>query len=216
MAEKTTLKYYFSTEGETEKWYLEHLSKLINSMPTATNKVVFHIKVCPPKSYVKRLAVLKEVNVNHFFDVESTEPEYEKRFIAVLDDMNAAENLGKTVTYFPAYTNLTFELWMILHKMDCNGAVDNRKNYLALINRAFKTNYEGLKEYKEEKHFKQILNQITIEDVKCAVVRAEKIMEENKRRSYELNKHHNYSWYKENPSTEVGTVLGKILKECGV
>lgn len=32
MAEKQTLKFYFSTEGETEKWYLEHLQTLINNV----------------------------------------------------------------------------------------------------------------------------------------------------------------------------------------
>ena len=48
------------------------------------------------------------------------------------------------------------------------------------------------------------------------MARAEKIMEENKRRSYELNKYHNYFWYKENPSTEVGSVIGKILIACNV
>lgn len=31
MIEKKTVKYYFSTEGQTEKWYLEYLENLINS-----------------------------------------------------------------------------------------------------------------------------------------------------------------------------------------
>lgn len=42
MAEKTTLKYYFSVEGETEKWYLEHLSALINQADKSLCKVVFN------------------------------------------------------------------------------------------------------------------------------------------------------------------------------
>lgn len=214
--EKRTLKYFFSTEGETEVWYLKRLEELINSSPNSTCKVSFCIRKDSPRSFVKKLSILNKVDIFHFFDVESVEPEYEKRFIGVLDNMKLAEKFGKNIKYISVYTNLTFELWIILHKMDCNGCVSDRKKYLSYINKIFNTNYEALKEYKEEKHFKQILNQISIEDVKNAVLRADKIMQENIRRGYTLNKHNNYSWYKENPSTEAGNVIAKILNDCGL
>lgn len=159
---------------------------------------------------------MQDIQINHFFDVESTEPEYETRFKKVLDNLKNAEKLGKSVQYYPAYTNLTFELWMILHKIDYNTSVSDRKSYLSGINKAFNVNYQGLKEYKEEKHFKQILNQISLDDVKAAVQRADKIMQENKNRGYKPKSHLNYSWYAENPSTELGSIIGKILLECGV
>lgn len=214
--EKRTLKYFFSTEGETEIWYLKRLEELINSSPNSTCKVSFNIRKDSPRSFVKKISILNKVVIFHLFDVESVEPKYEKRFIGVLDNMKMAEKLGKNITYIPVYTNLTFELWIILHKMDCNGCVSDRKNYLHYINKIFNTNYEALKKYKEEKYFKQILNQISIEDVKNAVLRANKIMQENIRRGYTLNKYKNYSWYKENPSTEVGNIIAKILKDCGL
>ena len=216
MAEKTTLKYYFSVEGETEKLYLEHLAALINQSDKSICKVVFNTKVCTPSSFVKRVSFLQNIKINHLFDVESTEPEYEKRFKNTLDNMKLAETSGKAVQYFPGYTNLTFELWMILHKVDCNGSVSDRKNYLVGINKAFNLSYQGLKEYKEEKHFKQVLNQISLVDVKEAVRRADIIMRENKKRGYKPNNYLNYSWYSENPSTEVGNVIGNILSNCGL
>lgn len=55
MAEKQTLKFYFSTEGETERWYLEHLQTLINNCTEAEYKVSFIIKVCRPKTFIKRV-----------------------------------------------------------------------------------------------------------------------------------------------------------------
>ena len=90
------------------------------------------------------------------------------------------------------------------------------KNYLVGINKAFNLSYQGLKEYKEEKHFKQVLNQISLVDVKEAVRRADIIMRENKKRGYKPNNYLNYSWYSENPSTEVGNVIGNILSNCGL
>lgn len=36
---KSTLKYYFSVEGETEQWYLEWLQDQINNAPEAVSKV---------------------------------------------------------------------------------------------------------------------------------------------------------------------------------
>jgi hypothetical protein len=36
---KTTNKYYFSVEGETEQWYLKWLQDTINATETATHKV---------------------------------------------------------------------------------------------------------------------------------------------------------------------------------
>lgn len=216
MAEKTILKYYFSVEGETEKWYLEYLSALINKADKSLYKVVFYVKVCNPSSFVKRVSFLQDIQINHLFDVESTEPEYEKRFINTLDNMRVSETSGKSVQYFPAYTNLTFELWMILHKIDYSASVSDRKNYLSGINKAYDVNYKGLKEYKEEKHFKQILNRISLDNVKAAVQRADKIMQENKNRGYKPKTYHDYSWYAENPSTEVGSIIGKILRDCGL
>lgn len=213
--EKRVLKYYFSTEGETEKWYLEKLSNLINNDKSATHKVSFVIKVDSSSGFMKRTPFIKEVRFFHFFDVESTTPEYEKRFIGVLDNMRSVEKQNKNISYIPIYSNLTFELWMILHKIDCNGSLADRKHYFPLINKAFNVNYQGLKEYKEEKHFKNILANITINDVKAAIDRADKIMTYN-RTHYNKKQKYNYSWYDENPATEVGTIIKEILTNCGL
>lgn len=215
MQEKKSLKYYFSTEGETEKWYLEHIANLINNDASSNYKLSFSIKKVKPLAFVKRISILNPTEIYHLFDIESLEPEYKERFIQILDDMHAAENLGKDITYIPIYSNLTFELWIILHKIACNNVID-RKNYLNFINKAFNTKYESLKEYKEEKHFKEILKKITLEDVKLAIRRAEKIMTENQNRGYVRQRKYKYSWYWENPATEMGTIIKKILSDCTI
>ena len=42
---KSTLKYYFSVEGETEQWYLEWLQEQINNAPEAACKVSFNKQI---------------------------------------------------------------------------------------------------------------------------------------------------------------------------
>ena len=74
----------------------------------------------------------------------------------------------------------------------------------------------GLTEYKEEKFFKdKVLSKITLDDVKNAVKRADEIMKQNKQNNV-LQSFKKYSWYKDNPATELGNIIGNILKQCGL
>ena len=54
---KQTKKYYFSVEGETEKWYLEWLQKQINDSANLCFNVCFDIKVVPGASQGTRISV---------------------------------------------------------------------------------------------------------------------------------------------------------------
>lgn len=213
---KRTLKYYFSTEGETEKWYLQHLEKLINNEIASVYNVNFYVKKSNPISYVKSINVLNKTPVYHVFDVESNQDDDIKSFINMLECMHKAEKLGRTIVYENGYSNFTFELWLILHKIDCN-CMNNKGDYLNEINKAFNVNCSGLTEYKEEKFFKnKVLTKIALENVKNAVQRADKIMRENKQNNIQQGSFKKYNWYKDNPATELGNIIGKILKDCGI
>jgi len=61
-----------------------------------------------------------------------------------------------------------------------------------------------------------VLNTISLDDVRMAVKRAEKIMNTNELRGYGKNNYSKYSWYSENPATEAGQVIGTILHDCNV
>ncbi len=215
MHKKNNKQYYFSTEGETEQWYLEHLAQLINNNSQSNYTVSFKIKKAQPISYVKQLSVISLTTIYHLFDFEAYEQSDIKHFEKVIDDMKKSESIGKKINYKNGYTNLTFELWLILHKMDCYNSISDKNNYFPFINKAFNVDYQGLKEYKEENHFKNILAKITINDVKAAVNRADKIMHNNKINYKEKTKY-KYSWYDENPATEVGTIIKEILTNCGL
>lgn len=92
---KSTNKYYFSVEGETEQWYLKWLQDVINNTEESAYKVSFD---CPvqknPYKRAKTLIVLKteskKVDIYHLSDYESDEPVHVQQFNETMDSMKYA------------------------------------------------------------------------------------------------------------------------------
>ncbi len=212
-----TNKYYFSVEGETEYWYLKWLEKEINNSNSKKYKVSFECKVQKsPEKFVKTIKILNKTTVYHICDIESQDEIHQKTLCSVLDSMKKATNCGKTVKYVLGYSNFTFELWLILHKLDFNKSVSHRKNYLIPINKAFNEKFESLDEYKEEKNFKHCLEKLTLDDVIDAINRSKIIMENNKNNGYKPIKYGKFEYYKENPSLTIWEIIHTILIDCGI
>lgn len=209
--------FYFSVEGETEKWYLEWLQKTINTMPAARYNVKFDIKIQKdPLARAKGLNILGKTEVTHIFDRESEEEIHVKQFQETLDRMKAVRSTGKQIVYELGYSNFAFELWIILHKADCYGTLANRYQYLTPLNRAYGENFESLDQYKHEDNFKRILKTLTIDDVKEAIRRANRIMQNNKEAGYVQQQYKGYKFYKENPALSIGEQIEKIMNVCGL
>ncbi len=212
---KSTKKYFFSVEGETEHWYLKWLQDRINETEAAAYKVSFD---CPvqknPLKRAKSLVVTGKTEIWHLSDYESNDAIHTKQFAETMDNMKAAKEIGKQITYKFGYTNLTFDLWIILHKMECNSTFSHRKNYLTPLNRAFDEHFEDMKEYKHENNFKRCLGKLSLTSVTEAINRANKIMARNEANGYLLQQYKGYMYYKENPSMAIHEIIGKILKDC--
>ena len=133
-----------------------------------------------------------------------------------MDNMKAVKGLGKQISYQFGYSNLTFDLWIILHKADCNGTIVHRKNYLAPLNRAFDEHFENMDEYKHEANFKRCLGKLQLSNVIDAVNRAKTIMQRNQDSGYVLQQYKGYRYYKENPSLAIWEAIDSILKDCGL
>lgn len=211
---KTTKKYYFTVEGETEHWYLKWLQNTINETESSEYTVSID---CPvnknPVKHVKSMNITGKTIIYHFFDYESEEDIHVKRFIETMDNMKKAQNY-KQVTYKSGYTNFTFDLWIILHKLDCYGSYSHRKQYIKLINKAYSENFKEMSEYKEESNFKRCLSKMSLQDVINAVGRAEYIEKRNQDNMYILHQYKGYTYYKENPSLSAWEAIEKILKDC--
>ena len=216
---KLTKKYYFSVEGETEQWYLIWLQDIINATQKSAYKVSFNCQVQKnPFKRVKTLNLLnmekKKVEIYHLCDYESDEPIHVQQFTETIDNMKKANESGKFIKYKFGYTNLTFDLWIILHKADCNGSIYNRNKYITPLNRAYGESFQNMDEYKHEDNFKRCLGKLQISNVIDAISRAKTIMKRNQDNGYTLHQYKGYKYYKENPSLAIWEVIEKILKDC--
>ncbi|MFA0815161.1 MAG: RloB domain-containing protein [Anaerofustis sp.] len=215
---KETNKYYFSVEGETELWYLEWLEKQINGLEDSKYKVSFNVKIqnSPLKRTKAFITTSDKIVIYHVCDVESQEECHVKKFQKVLTEMKDSHKIKSAITYKLAYSNYSFELWMVLHKNTCNGALSHRKSYLDCINSAFNVKYQFLHDYKKESNFKNILAKIQITDVYEAINRAKTIEENNQKNEKLLIEHKGYYYYAENPSLSINQVIEKILNDCSL
>ena len=213
---KEKRKYYFSVEGETEKLYLKRLQSIINNTLESQYNVDLYSKIeKDPCSYVKQLSIINKTKVTHIIDKESEIPSHKEEFKKNLDRMKEAEKLKK-IEYQLAYSNFTFELWIILHKIDFNTPLNHRSQYFLFINRAYEEQFNNLDDYKRENNFKQVLKKLTIDDVKEAIKRAKDIMNKNKENGHILENYKGYKFYKENPSLSIWEIIEKMLYECGL
>lgn len=207
--------YYFSVEGETEKWYLEHLQSLINSSEEAEYSVRFIVKIKKdPREMVKASPFINKVTINHICDMESNSDEHTKIFRSTLDNMKSACSMGKKVGYALGYSNFTFDLWIALHKCDCNAQLADRKQYLNYLKNGFDEPFISMDEYKREDTFKRCLEKITLNDVFAAIERAEKIMANIQSNGYRPVEYKKFTYYTENPSLSVHEIIADILRQC--
>lgn len=214
---KENRTYYFSVEGETEQWYLEWLQRIINAEPNAKYTVKLDSKIQKdPLSRAKRMTIVGKTEITHIFDYESDEEIHVKQFKTTLERMKDAQNIGKNIKYHLGYSNFTFELWMILHKADCNGSLMHRRQYLMPLNRAYGENFENLDQYKHENNFKRVLSKLTLDNVRQAIRRAKVIMRKNEEMGYRLQEYKGYRYYKENPSLSLWEQIERILMDCHV
>lgn len=214
---KMNARYHFTVEGETEKWYLEWLRDAINADPRSKVKVVCSPKVQKnPVKWVKANTNLdKRAKVFHVFDFEDEEPIHVKAFKDTLANMKKAGSLGRGFRYVSAYSNLTFELWMVLHKGDCP-ALAHRRQYLKPINDLYGEHFESLDEYKHEANFKRVLGKLTVDDAVTAVGRAETLAKRAEEHGLRKAQHCGYSYYLDNPATDLWIPVKQMLEESGI
>lgn len=214
MPRKPIQTYYFSVDGQTEVYYLQRLGELINKEPDSVYHVAMKPKVENPISYVKKLNVMSRITVTHICDMESNDPVHTAAFKATLAALKKASGQGKTIDYRLGYSNFTFELWMILHKIDCNRSFTHRSQDLVPLNQAFQEQFSELSEYKPEPEFKRILRNISLEDVKHALTRAKTIMRRNQEHGVKLEEYKGYNYYANNPALTIGDAIEQILHDC--
>lgn len=217
MLKKICNQYYLSVEGETEKWYFEHLQELINNSKQIPYKVKFDIKVS--KSIISRTKLIPAIyktKAFHICDYESNQEVHTNQFLVTLKDLKEVKKINKNLDYILGYSNFSFDLWMILHKKQQINSISHRKQYVKGINSAYKENFKFIDDYKEEKSFRRILSKISLEDVIKAIHNGNEIRKRNQQ-SFEdkCKKFGNFEYYTENPDMTIHECVEQILQECG-
>ncbi len=216
---KSTNNYYFSVEGENEKQYFVWLQQTINSENKRTCNVSFDIKVKKdPYSYVKSLKVLTAQTIFHITDIEGKSAHDINVFKKELDAMDEVKKResNRVKDYLLGYSNLTFELWMVLQKQVANKHVANKQEYVTMINKAYNKTFVGLSDLKNAKNFATLLQALTINDVYAGIKRAQTLLDIKIRNNEILQEYRKYTYYANNPALSIHIIISKILKEAGL
>ena len=112
--------------------------------------------------------------------------------------------------------NYTFELWMVLHKIDCYDSKVDKKDYLDSINRAYDQEYASLSMYKKKKNFEKCLKEIELSNVVDAINRAEHIMISHDKNGHIQHEYKRVRYYDENPSLQIHEAIKSIMMDCGL
>lgn len=215
--EKISKYYLLSVEGETEKWYFERLKYLINTSVNATCKVDWSPKVeKSPYDYAKRFHGAYPIDAFHICDYESNDSFHVEQFRKTIKELKDARKIKRNIKYELGYSNYTFDLWMILHKIQFHKSVTDRTKYIKGINLAYHVEYKTLKEYKEEKNFKRLLSTIEIEDVKRAITNANAIRSYHEGVEHILTEDYGFKYYKDNPDLTINKCVENIFRICGL
>ena len=178
--QNVVVTYQGAVEGLQEELYFKHLQNLINSSDEFSKRVNFKFK------NVGGGFASKVVNKARIYS--STD----NLKVAVFDydfndhEFSRAINDCEKYNIFPAYSIVSFNLFLILHKQDYNKITTPNDNYLKDLRKIYKV--KSKTHIKSEDTCLKIIEQITLEDVKMAIQRAKKINEKSRKYNKKIAK----------------------------
>ncbi|MDE6387959.1 MAG: RloB family protein [Lachnospiraceae bacterium] len=189
-----------------ERLYFDKVQNLVNSIETRTCDLLFDFAEPfggDPKCVVQRVVTksIGKQNKGAVFDYDGKRVKYEE-----------AIDLAMENQIMLGYTNYCFDLWLILHKEDFFDGVNSQDDYAGKLRQVY-----GLRRganIKKKEQVELILEQIDIEDIKTAIVRAELI--ESINLAKEANKTPQNHEYHDNPDTQMHNMLKVIFQKVGV
>ncbi|MCL2426312.1 MAG: RloB family protein [Oscillospiraceae bacterium] len=187
-------QYFCICEGQQEKIYLSHLSSLLK---TDVRQITFKTK----EGQAKKIQSHRHIKYDKaiLFDYDGNSIEFER-----------ALHECRKASCMHAYSNLNFDLWLLLHKKDFSSSVTNNNDYINEIRSTYKLKSDAdIKNYKE---VTRIVEQISLCDVKDAIKRAKQIREH--KLPNDGHKIHGVTYYG-NPDLSIHEFIMRVFKECG-
>ncbi|MDD4297397.1 MAG: RloB domain-containing protein [Ruminiclostridium sp.] len=159
--------YFCVCEGQQEELYLRHLALLLKKFPERV--ITFNTTHGLPKRLKKNYT---EYDNAALFDYDFNDTEFRQN-IAICEQLQRKSRREKGKNVYHAYSNVNVDLWLILHKEDFNRPVTSNNAYIEDVRRIYMLNREA--DIKEKANLDRILKQITLDDVKSAISRADQI-----------------------------------------
>ncbi len=216
------MTFFLSCEGYTERWYFEWLQKQINADARTLRPVNFKFTGGTPSSFAKSNAgaftksLLGDCLFCRVQDIEDYGEYHCRNFKDLLKSRKDAKSLMRKVDFYIAYSNFTFETWIIAHKIQVPSVID-RAEYYKTINGAYNTSFLDNDDYKHEKNFKGLLNGLCLDDVissalpECARFKKNNVLyHSDKKRSL-----YGFDYYLNDPDTTVDDFVRVVLRYAG-
>ena len=162
--------YLCVCEGQQEELYLKYVASLFKNFP---ERVIMFNPVIGNADRLNK--VYTEYDSAVLFDYDFNETEFRNNILICDKLMNAnrptKRKKGKKI--FHAYSNVNFDLWLILHKEEYNKSVYKNNAYINDVRRIYGLSSDD--DIKNKNVIEKILSQITKDDVKKAIERAKNI-----------------------------------------
>ena len=186
-------QYFCICAGQQEEMYLQHLSRLLH---TDMRRVTFTIKKGLPGYILKQrhIQYYKAVLFDHDGDAE---------------EFHKALGICTKAKCAHAYSNRNFDLWLLLHKRNFSSCVSNNQAYVNEIRDAFGLSNEA--DIKNKKVLESIFEKITLDDVKDAIRRAQKILKQ--KLPGDAKQFGSITCY-DNPDFSIHTFIKTVFSEC--
>ena len=160
--------YYCVCEGQQEMLYLKHLQTLINNENPRSRVSFTTIKGTPGR--LNRSTA--EYDHAALFDHDSNERVF-KENLEICNTFISKHKKKNDKMLYVAYSNINFDLWLVLHKSYFNKLAHTNHAYVNEVRKVF--NLGKMANIKEEGVISNILSQITLLDVYKAIERAKEI-----------------------------------------
>lgn len=208
---KIIKNYFCVVEGQQEAIYLKRIAELLTHFP---DRVVKINTIIGDAYKLRKGQSLPDYDKACFFDHDFKTTEFERNLNTCIKFDSKVKRNKNNPGYrvYHAYSNICFDLWLVLHKEYTTRLVNSADGYVDDVRRIYLLGSNA--DIKEAKVVEKIVSQISLDDVRTAIANAQRIRK-SKLPSDKIFTNENNSYYS-HPDFSIDVFLNTVLKESGL